>query len=99
MEPQSFELTPRQKGILATLSHETGKPVPALLDEALEALQKHECPTAAPHDATQPRRKKRLWEVAAELLADVPPEVFERLPEDGASQHDHYIYGTPKRTP
>jgi hypothetical protein len=27
----------------------------------------------------------------------LPPEVFERLPEDGASQHDHYIYGLPKR--
>jgi hypothetical protein len=22
---------------------------------------------------------------------------LERLPEDGASQHDHYIYGLPKR--
>jgi hypothetical protein len=40
-----------------------------------------------------------LWEVAADLLADVPQEVLERLPVDGAAQHDHYIYGTPKRTP
>ena len=28
----------------------------------------------------------------------LPEEVFARLPHDGASQHDHYIYGTPKRT-
>lgn len=28
----------------------------------------------------------------------LPQEVLDRLPEDGASQHDHYIYGTPKRT-
>jgi hypothetical protein len=27
----------------------------------------------------------------------LPPEVFERLPEDGASRHDHSIYGLPKR--
>ena len=27
----------------------------------------------------------------------LPPEVLEKLPADGASQHDHYIYGTPKR--
>lgn len=27
----------------------------------------------------------------------LPPETLERLPADGASQHDHYIYGTPKR--
>ncbi len=28
----------------------------------------------------------------------VPAEVWERLPEDGSIQHDHYIYGTPKRS-
>jgi len=28
----------------------------------------------------------------------LPPEVLDRLPADGAAQHDHYIYGTPKRT-
>jgi predicted DNA-binding antitoxin AbrB/MazE fold protein len=27
----------------------------------------------------------------------LPPETLDRLPADGASQHDHYIYGTPKR--
>jgi bifunctional DNA-binding transcriptional regulator/antitoxin component of YhaV-PrlF toxin-antitoxin module len=27
----------------------------------------------------------------------LPQETLDRLPEDGASQHDHYIYGTPKR--
>jgi predicted DNA-binding antitoxin AbrB/MazE fold protein len=31
-------------------------------------------------------------------LADaLPPEVVETWPTDGASQHDHYLYGTPKR--
>ncbi len=28
----------------------------------------------------------------------LPEEVVARLPTDGASQHDHYIYGTLKRT-
>jgi len=27
----------------------------------------------------------------------LPDEVFERLPKDGASEHDHYLYGAPKR--
>ena len=27
----------------------------------------------------------------------LPPETLDRLPADGAAQHDHYIYGTPKR--
>ncbi len=100
MEPTSFELTPKQKGILTDLSHKTGKPVPALLDAALEALQEHEHLPETTHDTTaeRPKKKKRLWEVAADLLADVPQEVFDKLPVDGAAQHDHYIYGTPKRT-
>ena len=28
----------------------------------------------------------------------LPQETLERLPADGASQHDHYVYGTPKRS-
>ena len=42
MEQTPFELTPEQKGLLATLSRETGKPIPALLAEALEVLQEYE---------------------------------------------------------
>ena len=30
-------------------------------------------------------------------MRDVPPEVMATMPKDGASQHDHYIYGWPKR--
>jgi hypothetical protein len=32
-----------------------------------------------------------------ENMRDVPPEIMARMPEDGASQHDHYIYGWPKK--
>ena len=42
-------------------------------------------------------KRKPIWERIAELVADVPPEELDKLPTDGASQHDHYIYGTPKR--
>jgi antitoxin component of MazEF toxin-antitoxin module len=38
-----------------------------------------------------------LAERIAALTADAPPEELDRLPVDGASQHDHYLYGTPKR--
>jgi len=49
MEPTPFELTPEQKGMLATLSRETGKPIPALIAKALEELQEHER-LDRPHD-------------------------------------------------
>jgi len=30
-------------------------------------------------------------------MRKVPREIMATMPEDGASQHDHYIYGRPKR--
>ena len=42
-------------------------------------------------------KRKPIWERIAERVADAPPEELAKLPTDGASQHDHYIYGTPKR--
>lgn len=38
-----------------------------------------------------------IWEVIQDIMKDVPDEVFDRLPKDGASQVDHYLYGHPKR--
>jgi predicted DNA-binding antitoxin AbrB/MazE fold protein len=38
--------------------------------------------------------------LAAEIAARarvLPQESLDRLPADGASQHDNYIYGTPRR--
>jgi Arc/MetJ-type ribon-helix-helix transcriptional regulator len=40
---------------------------------------------------------KPIWEVFQELSASVPAEVWDALPTDLSEQHDHYIYGTPKR--
>ena len=42
-------------------------------------------------------KRRPIWERIAEMVADVPPEELAKLPTDGASQHDHYISGTPKR--
>jgi plasmid stability protein len=45
-------------------------------------------------------RRMTVAEVTQMILdrtGDVPAEAFEESPRDGASQHDHYIYGTPKR--
>jgi predicted DNA-binding antitoxin AbrB/MazE fold protein len=42
-------------------------------------------------------RQPSLAERIAVRANGLPPETLDRLPADGASQHDHYIYGTPKR--
>jgi hypothetical protein len=38
-----------------------------------------------------------FWEIAEEISSQVPLEEWEKLPADGAEQHDHYLYGSPKR--
>jgi hypothetical protein len=40
---------------------------------------------------------KPIWETFIEASREIPDEELDRLPTDGATQHDHYIYGVPKR--
>jgi predicted DNA-binding antitoxin AbrB/MazE fold protein len=47
----------------------------------------------APAEETGLTLAERIIARGKSLSADV----LARLPRDGASQHDHYIYGTPKR--
>jgi Arc/MetJ-type ribon-helix-helix transcriptional regulator len=55
--------------------------------------------TPATGEANRAHERKPIWEEILELSAAVPDEEFDKLPVDGAEQHDHYIYGTPKRPP
>jgi hypothetical protein len=41
--------------------------------------------------------RKTIEEKIKEHAKEVPDEVWEQIPADGAEQHDHYLYGTPKR--
>lgn len=44
-----------------------------------------------------PEDKQTIWQKIDELMAEVPDEEWEQVPTDGSYQHDHYLYGTPKR--
>jgi hypothetical protein len=96
METTPFDLTPKQKNLLAALAQETGQPIPALLDAALEALQERQ---RLDHASEPQTVDKPIWEIADELFGAIPDEELARLPVDGAAQHDHYLYGLPKRSP
>jgi hypothetical protein len=41
---------------------------------------------------------KSIWQIADDFTRDLPQDDLSKLPADGAEQHDHYIYGTPKTT-
>ena len=47
--------------------------------------------------AEQERPTRHIADVICENMQDVPPEIMAAMPTDGASQHDHYIYGWPKK--
>ena len=49
------------------------------------------------HDLQSKPEPRHISEVIRERMRNVPPEIMAAMPEDGASQHDHYIYGLPKR--
>ncbi len=81
--------------------------IPSLLDEALEGLQEHVRHRRGNGDshgsteanaASQPyEAQKPIWEQICDAFANVPEDELAALPEDGAAQVDHYVYGLPKR--
>lgn len=38
-----------------------------------------------------------IWEVITEISSQVPEEEWAKLPSDGSINHDHYLYGSPKK--
>jgi predicted DNA-binding antitoxin AbrB/MazE fold protein len=50
----------------------------------------------ADEDSTKSRGPSLAEEILA-LTRALPPGALDSLPDDLASEHDHYLYGTPKR--
>jgi hypothetical protein len=61
-----------------------------------------ECPTRGQpesdgqEDAAE-LKTRRIGQVFAEIMSHLPTSERRKLPQDGSEQHDHYIYGWPKR--
>lgn len=62
------------------------------------SLEKQQKVLAYADELAQPKTDgQTLWDMIQESVKDVPPEAWEEVPTDGALNHDHYLYGTPKR--
>ncbi len=46
---------------------------------------------------SEKKDSRPIWEVIAEISSQVPDEEWAKLPPDGAENHDHYLYGAPKK--
>ena len=49
------------------------------------------------NDKAKSPKKRKLFEKLEELRAKLPKDAFEGYPTDGSLNHDHYLYGSPKR--
>ena len=62
------------------------------LESWLQDVADKQLPPASGEPADRP-----VWEAILDNMKDVPREDFKQLPRDGASEHDHYLYGHPGR--
>jgi hypothetical protein len=86
----SIEIAPELEQRLKTAAEKRGQPLSEYVTPALEAL------AAAPEPAEGAPSVLSFFE---ELWRETPAAEMAKLPSDLAEEHDHYIYGTPKRTP
>jgi len=86
-----IELPDEQAAALKAKASAAGLTLEAWLQK-LAVEQEH---PPSEHPLSQPPR--HIADVICENMRDVPPEIMAAMPTDGASQHDHYIYGWPKR--
>jgi hypothetical protein len=42
---------------------------------------------------------KSIWDEIDYIMRHVPEDALGRLPADGAEQHDHFLYGSPRKVP
>jgi hypothetical protein len=91
----TLPLEPQKEARLVALAKAKGVSTDTLVREALDKIL-----ADAPDLPDELKRESRpIWNVILDNMKDVPAEEFARLPRDGASEHDHYLYGHPKRDP
>jgi len=89
----TLPLQPQEEARLAAAAEAKGVSTDDFLREAVKNI------LAAPSELPEaPKAGVRpIWEVMLENIEGVSPEEFAKLPKDGASEHDHYLYGHAKR--
>jgi hypothetical protein len=77
----TLSLAPDTERDLKARAEARGLALDAYLREVLE------------REVSRPHISERI----RERMSKLPAEILANLPKDGARQHDHYIYGLPKR--
>ena len=91
----TLPLEPVEEARLLALAQARGLPPDVILRVALHRILAEPSDLVAAHGEGLDTRPIR--DVILENMKDVPAEDFARLPNDGASEIDHYLYGHSKR--
>ena len=86
----NIEIPDALEAVLKAKAHEQGVHASGYASQVLERDLRSGGPEREPNE-------RPIWELILDHTKAVPSEAFERLPRDGASQVDHYLYGHPKR--
>jgi hypothetical protein len=89
----SLSLEPEQAARLVAAAEAKGTSTDSLLREAVDRV----LADAPLSHATKPGDVPPIWEVIEHNMRDAATNELAQLPRDGASQHDHYLYGHAKR--
>ena len=88
----TLALQPQEEARLAAAAQAKGVSTDDFVREALKQILADS--STLPEPKAEPRP---IWEVILDNMEGISPEEFAKLPKDGASEHDHYLYGHPKR--
>lgn len=95
----SINLTPDLEELVRRRAAESGLDENAFVAKVLrDSLETDADSSPAPE--SPPRRRKPISERFAEIRDRAPEEVrqaLRELPKDFAAEHDHYLYGAPKK--
>ena len=89
----TLALQPREEARLAAAAQARGISTDDLVRDALKQI----LADSATLLETPKAEARPIWEVMLDNIEGISPEEFAKLPKDGASQHDHYLYGHPKK--
>jgi hypothetical protein len=92
-----LELAPEVQAGLLAQAQDSGMSLEAFAELVLR--EKSREASASREQGNLPRGPgEPFWKSFTSQVHALPDAVFERLPTDGASEHDHYLYGAPKRS-
>ena len=69
-----------------------------VIRKALDALDAKEQQETPPLTKEKKRSVTPVWQRFQDAVRSISEKELDTLPPDGASEHDHYLYGIPKRS-